>query len=95
MARLTVLSANSLIDDSICSQFGDAVCNLTVYMNTLTTAFSDTGAISIPSKSLETATNTVTSAGVWSMLYLAVLPLGRSGDRLCGLVPPPEAVRRA
>ena len=75
VARLTVLSANSLIDDSICSQFGDAVCNLTVYMNTLTTAFSDTGAISIPSKSLETATNTVTSAGVWSMLYLAVLPL--------------------
>lgn len=28
VARLTVLSANSLIDDSICSQFGDAVCNL-------------------------------------------------------------------
>lgn len=74
-ARLTVISANSLIDDSICSQFGDAVCNLTVYMNTVTAAFDGASAISIPSKSLKTATNTVTSAGVWSMLYLIVLPL--------------------
>lgn len=75
VSRLTVLTANSLIDDNICGQFGDAICNLTVYMNTLTTAFDDTSTISIPSKSLQTATNTVTSAGVWSMLYLAVLPL--------------------
>lgn len=75
VSRLTVITANSLIDDSICGQFGDAICNLTVYMNTLTTAFDDTSTISIPSKSLQTATNTVTSAGVWSMLYLAVLPL--------------------
>lgn len=70
-----MITANSLIDDNICGQFGDAICNLTVYMNTLTTAFDDTSTISIPSKSLQTATNTVTSAGVWSMLYLAVLPL--------------------
>lgn len=75
VSRLTVITANSLIDDNICGQFGDAICNLTVYMNTLTTAFDDTSTISIPSKSLQTATNTVTSAGVWSMLYLAVLPL--------------------
>lgn len=75
VARLTVLTANSLIDDDICGQFGDAICNLTVYMNTLTTAFDDTSTISIPSKSLQTATNTITNAGLWSVLYLAVLPL--------------------
>ena len=78
--RLDVLVNNAGTDNStwltrLKQSEWDAVCNLTVYMNTLTTAFSDTGAISIPSKSLETATNTVTSAGVWSMLYLAVLPL--------------------
>lgn len=74
-ARLTVLTANSLIDDTICSQFGDSICNLTIYMNTLTSAFSDTGTISIPSKSMKSATNTVTSAGAWSVLYLVALPL--------------------
>lgn len=75
VSRLTVCTANSLIDDEICGQFGDSICNLTVYMNTLTAAFDDTSTISIPSKSLQTATNTVTSAGAWSMLYLAILPL--------------------
>lgn len=75
VSRLTVLTANTLVDDSVNSQFGDAICNLTLYLNTLTCAVGMSSNISIPAKSLETATNTITHAGTWSMLYLVVLPL--------------------
>ena len=63
------------MDDTINTQFGDAVCNLTLYLNTLTCAVGVTSNISIPSKSLETVTNTIAHAGTWSLLYLVVLPL--------------------
>ena len=75
VSRLTVITANSLVDDTINTQFGDAVCNLTLYLNTLTCAVGVTSNISIPAKSLETVTNTITHAGTWSLLYLVVLPL--------------------
>ena len=75
VSRLTVITANSLVDDTINTQFGDAVCNLTLYLNTLTCAVGITSNISIPSKSLETVTNTIAHAGTWSLLYLVVLPL--------------------
>lgn len=75
VSRLTVITANSLVDDTINKQFGDAVCNLTLYLNTLTCAVGITSNISIPSKSLETVTNTIAHAGTWSLLYLVVLPL--------------------
>ena len=75
LSRLTVLTANTLVDDSVNSQFGDAICNLTLYLNTLTCAVGMSSNISIPAKSLESVTNTITHAGTWSMLYLIVLPL--------------------
>ena len=75
VSRLTVITANSLVDDTINTQFGDAVCNLTLYLNTLTCAVGVTSNISIPAKSLETVTNTIAHAGTWSLLYLVVLPL--------------------
>ena len=75
VSRLTVITANSLVDDTINTQFGDAVCNLTLYLNTLTCAVGITSNISIPSKSLEAVTNTIAHAGTWSLLYLVVLPL--------------------
>ncbi len=73
-ARLTVFSSASLIDDSLTSEFGSSIINLTVYMNTLTAGFEDISTISIDSKSLEITYNTVTNAGVWSLLYLIALP---------------------
>lgn len=75
ISRLTVFTASSLVDDEINSQFGDAVCNLTLYLNTLTCAVGMDSNISIPSKSLEAVTNTITNAGSWSLLYLVILPL--------------------
>jgi ABC-2 type transport system permease protein len=73
-SRLTVVSS-SLIDDDIVGQFGDSVVNLSVFMNTITSGFEDVTNISIEAKSLETPTNTVSNAGLWSLLFLAVLPL--------------------
>jgi ABC-2 type transport system permease protein len=73
-SHLTVVSS-SLIDDDIVGQFGDSVVNLSVFMNTITSGFEDVTNISIEAKSLETPTNTVSNAGLWSLLFLAVLPL--------------------
>lgn len=73
-AQLTVFSSASLIDDSITSEFGSSIINLTVYMNTLTADFEDISTISIDAKSLEVTYNTVTNAGAWSLLYLIALP---------------------
>lgn len=73
-ASFTVCS-DSLTADSINQQFGDAVANLTVFMNTVTNGFDDVSNISIESKSLETPTNTISGGGLWSMLFVAVLPL--------------------
>lgn len=73
-ASLTVCTA-SLIDEDIATQFGDSVANLTVFMNTVTSSFTDVSNISIEAKSLETPTNTVSNAGLWGLLFLAVLPI--------------------
>lgn len=73
-ARLTVFSSASLIDDSLNRDFGSSIINLTVYMNTLTAGFEDISTISIDSKNLEITYNTVTNAGIWSLLYLIALP---------------------
>lgn len=73
-ATLTVCT-ESLTSDSIAQQFGDSVANLTVFVNTITTSFPDVSNISIEAKSLETPTNTMTNAGLWGMLFVAVLPL--------------------
>lgn len=44
-------------------------------MNTLTGGFEDVSNISIDAKSLETTYNTVTNAGLWSLLFLVALPI--------------------
>lgn len=74
-SQLTVFSTDSLIDDSINAQFSGSVANLTVFMNTVADGFDDVTHISIEPKSLQTPTNTVSNAGLWSLIYVAALPL--------------------
>jgi ABC-2 type transport system permease protein len=50
--------------------------NLQLFVNNLTAGFDDTTAISIPAKSLAVTYNTITNAGLWGLIFLAVLPLG-------------------
>lgn len=71
--RLTVLTVDSMIYDSITSQFTN-IENLTEFMNILTANFDDTTNISIPAKSLEVSRNTFASTGIWSSLFIGIIP---------------------
>ncbi|MCD8086952.1 MAG: GldG family protein [Clostridiales bacterium] len=74
-SRFTVYSCAALLDDDINASYGDSIVNLQVFMNNLTAGFEEVSSISIASKSLEVTYNTSTNAGMWSLLYVAVLPL--------------------
>ncbi|MCD8368473.1 MAG: GldG family protein [Clostridiales bacterium] len=74
-SRFTVYSCPILLDDDVNSSYGDSIVNLQVFMNNLTAGFEEVSTISIASKSLEVTYNTSSNAGLWSLLYVAVLPL--------------------
>ena len=71
--RLTVLTVDSMIYDGITSQFTN-IENLTEFMNILTANFDDVSNISIPAKSLEESRNTFASTGIWSSLFIGIIP---------------------
>lgn len=73
-ARLTVFTTESVVDEEIIT-YNPSMINLELFVNALTAGFEDISNISIPAKSLEVTYNTFTNAGLWSMLYLAVIPL--------------------
>ncbi|MCD7918628.1 MAG: GldG family protein [Clostridiales bacterium] len=75
VSRFTVYSCAMLLDDDINASYGDSIVNLQVFMNNLTAGFEEVSTISIASKSLEVTYNTSSNAGMWSLLYVAVLPL--------------------
>lgn len=62
------------MDDEIIT-YNPSMINLDLFVNALTAGFEDISSISIPAKSLEITYNTFTNAGLWSTLYLAVIPL--------------------
>ena len=72
-ARLTVISAPSLTDESLLSQYSTS--NLSLFMSALTVDMESTSQFSIPAKSLATTYNTVANAGLWSALFLFVIPV--------------------
>ena len=74
-ARLTVFTTESVVDQSILT-FNPSMVNLDIFLNAATSGMEDISAISIPAKSLEITYNTVLNPGMWSTLYLAVIPLG-------------------
>lgn len=71
---LTVISADSLINDNILQSFPSLV-NSTVFMNSITSNFSDVSTISIEAKSLEVSYNTVTNPGSIGLIFIAIIPL--------------------
>ncbi len=71
--HLVVVSSSSLVDASIISAFSN-VENLNLFMDSLTWFFDDVATISIEARSLEITYNTVLGGGVWSGLYLFVIP---------------------
>jgi ABC-2 type transport system permease protein len=72
--RLTVIGSSYLIDESIISKSPN-LYNLQVFMNAVTGGFENASNISIPAKSLETTYNTIANAGLWSMIFVVIIPV--------------------
>ncbi len=72
-ARLTVITADTLLDDTLNSSY--SLANVQVFVNTVTAGFEDVENISIEAKSLETTYNTISNAGVLGLVVVVLLPL--------------------
>lgn len=73
-ARLTVFGASSLIDTGITSSFTN-LDNTTLYITAALAGFEDVAAINIEPVSLSTPINTVTTGGIWGLLFILVIPV--------------------
>lgn len=70
----TVIAAPSLIDESVLTLFPN-ITNLSLFMNAAVNHMPGVTSLSIPAKSLETTYNMVTAGGLWSALFIIVIPL--------------------
>lgn len=73
-ARLTVIGADSIVDESLLSAFS-GLANSQVFMNALTAGFEDMETVSIASRSLETTYNTVRNPAMWTLLFVIIIPI--------------------
>ncbi|MDR3278862.1 MAG: GldG family protein [Oscillospiraceae bacterium] len=80
-SSLTVLSALSLIDDSVTS-FVPGSANLDIFMNALTADLDGAALVTIPAKSLSIQYNALQDTGVWSVFFIGLVP---AGFIICGL----------
>ena len=76
--RLTVVTSSSLIDSSITDAFSN-ISNLDIFINAVSAGIKDASSITIPAKSLQITYNTVKNAGIWSFLFVVVVPLSVLG----------------
>ena len=74
-AQLTAISAATLIDSDVLSSYSNLI-NLKIFMNALTNGMESVSNISIPAVSLSVTYNTFTNAGLISILFVGVLPVG-------------------
>ena len=72
-SRLTVISAGSLIDQSITDTFPQLE-NTQIFMNAVTANFEGVQNLSIEAKSLGTEYNTIQHTGVLSLLVIFGIP---------------------
>ena len=73
-ANFTVITAPGMADDSLLSQF-PSLTNLTIFMNAVTLDLPEATALAIPTKSLEVTYNMISSGGLWSALFIIVIPV--------------------
>ena len=72
-ARLTVYGADTLINTDVTNSFTN-VDNVDLFIHSATVGFDDVSAISIEPVSLLTPTNTITTGGIWGLLFILVIP---------------------
>jgi ABC-2 type transport system permease protein len=73
-ARLTVYGSDSLINSDITNSFSN-VSNNDLFMSSATCGFGDISSISIDPVSLQEPTNTITTGGIWAVLFIFVIPV--------------------
>ncbi len=73
-AILTVIAAPNLIDESLLSSFPN-LSNLTIFLNAAAYKTPGVTSLSIPSKSLSVTYNMVSASGIWSAVFIILLPL--------------------
>lgn len=73
LGTLTVFGSSSMIDSQLTDQFG-TLDNLTLFMNAVTSNFSDVSNISIKGKDLSIVYNTPTHTGLLSLLVIFGIP---------------------
>lgn len=73
-SRLTVISSDSLIDESITSQFTN-IENLTLFSNAVTANFDDVENLSIEPKSLQLEYNTMRYTGIIGIVVIVGIPV--------------------
>ena len=72
-ARLTVYGADTLINTDGTNSFTN-VDNVDLFIHSATVGFDDVSAISVEPVSLLTPTNTITTGGIWGLLFILVIP---------------------
>lgn len=70
-SKLVVVSAPSIISEQI-----TGTSNLDVFMNAVSWNFDDVTVVSVAAKSLEISYNTIYNGGVYSVFYIAIIPIG-------------------
>lgn len=72
-SSLTLITAPALVDGDLLAQF-PSITNLSIFMNAAAYGQTDVKNISIPPKSLDVKSNVVTAGGLWSALFIIVIP---------------------
>ena len=70
----TVIAAPAFIDNDILMRFPN-ISNLAIFMNVVSYKLPGITNLSIPSKSLDITYNMITSGGLWSALFIIVIPV--------------------
>lgn len=72
-ARFTVLGSDSLVSATITDSFSN-LDNAALFVHAATLGFDDVSDLAIPSVSLSDPVNTITTGGLWSVLFIFILP---------------------
>ena len=70
-SRLTVITAVDLVSDEIPTSFS----NIDIFLNAVNLNFGELENLVIPTKSLDIETNTIAHPGIWSIMFIGVIPL--------------------
>lgn len=73
-STVTVISADSIINESVTSQFSN-IENLALFMNTMTSPFDDMDTVSIEPKSLQIENNTMRFTGILGFVFIIGIPV--------------------